>query len=393
MRILYLNADPGVPVLGHKGASVHVRELTRALIRAGAEVVVAAPRVAPEGDVLEADAELTAIAPVLPKSLKESADVRAAMSAQAAEVLVLARKHAVDGIYERLSLFSDAGVRAAAHLGIPHVLEVNAPLREEAARFRTLPHQELAAEVEREVLSATARVLVVSPALADYAVAGGAARASVEVVPNGVAGDVPIATATADGAGEQFTVGFAGSLKPWHGIEVLVAAAEEAATRAPTLRFEIVGDGPLAHLIDDSALPADRLRLLGALPHRATLERIATWDAGLAPYLPLDGFYFSPLKVLEYMAAGVCPVASALGELPELLGEGSRGVLVPAGDADVLAGSLVALAGNPARARALGAAARAHVVAHRGWDANATRILAALSSPAASTPVPSPVRA
>lgn len=383
MRVLYLNADPGIPVLGHKGASVHVRELTRALVRAGAEVVIAAPRVEPEGDVLDADAELAAIGPVLPKSLADPAAVRGAMSAQAAEMLFLARRHAVDGIYERLSLFSAAGVRAAAHFGIPHVLEINAPLREEAARFRTLPHAELAAEVERDVLSATGRVLVVSPALVDYAVAGGASRASIEVVPNGVAADVPT-RAAGEHADGGFTVGFAGSLKPWHGVEVLMAAFERAAAAAPGLRLEVVGHGPLAAALGGSALAADRVTLHGALPHRETLERVATWDAGVAPYLPLDGFYFSPLKVLEYMAAGVCPVASALGELPALLGNGTRGVLVPAGDAQALSAALVELSQDPARARALGAAAREHVIAERGWDVNAERVLAALAAP---TPV------
>jgi glycosyltransferase involved in cell wall biosynthesis len=300
------------------------------------------------------------------------------MSAQADEVLELARAHAVDGIYERLSMFSDAGIRAAADLGVPHVLEVNAPLREEAARFRTLPHAELAAEVERAVLSSTSRVLVVSEPLAAYVTTGGAARAAVEVVPNGVAADVPVATSRDNSP--TFTVGFAGSLKPWHGIEVLVAAAERAAAEAPGLRLEVVGAGPLAHLLEESSLPADRLSLLGALPHRRTLERIATWDAGVAPYLPLEDFYFSPLKVLEYMAAGVCPVASALGELPALLGDGARGVLVPAGDASALAAALVALAGDPGKTHALGAAARDHVLAERSWDSNAARVLEALSA-------------
>src|SRR5216117_2603829 len=43
MKILYLNPDLGIPVLGRKGASVHVRELVAAFGRAGHTVVVAAP--------------------------------------------------------------------------------------------------------------------------------------------------------------------------------------------------------------------------------------------------------------------------------------------------------------------------------------------------------------
>src|SRR3954463_5949419 len=42
MKILYLCPDLGIPVLGHKGASVHVRELATALARQGRQITVAA---------------------------------------------------------------------------------------------------------------------------------------------------------------------------------------------------------------------------------------------------------------------------------------------------------------------------------------------------------------
>ena len=378
MRILYLNADPGVPVLGHKGASVHVRELTRALARRGAEVVVAAPRIAPEGDTLDDAATLAAIAPVLPTRLLDASAVREAMAAQEAQVVALVREQRIDAVYERFSLLSDAGTRAAARAGVPHVLEVNAPLREEALRFRTLPHAELAETVECSVLTATSRVLAVSEPVAAHVIALCADATAVEVLPNGVRTDVPLAVPGADPA--TFTVGFAGSLKPWHGVEVLVEAVARVADVVDGLRVEVAGHGPVAEALATAPLPEGRLRMLGALPHREVLERMATWDVGAAPYLPMEDFYFSPLKVLEYMAARLCTVASALGDLPALLGYGSRGVLVAPGDAADLARALVTLAGDPAGAARRGAAAREHVVEHRGWDVNAERVLDALGA-------------
>src|SRR5882724_11548835 len=42
MNILYLCSDPGIPVLGRKGAAVHVREMVSALGRAGHKVLLAA---------------------------------------------------------------------------------------------------------------------------------------------------------------------------------------------------------------------------------------------------------------------------------------------------------------------------------------------------------------
>ena len=110
------------------------------------------------------------------------------------------------------------------------------------------------------------------------------------------------------------------------------------------------------------------------------------WDIGVAPYPALPRFYFSPLKVAEYMAAGCCPVASDLGDLRELLSDG-RGVLVPAGDAGALAAALCQLASDRAKASAIGARAREHAFAAMSWARNADRILAALrGAPAGALP-------
>ena len=369
MRLLFLSADPGVPVLGHKGASVHVRELVGALHRAGADVHVASPRVAPEGDRLHAPVALHTIGPVLPKAHSDAAALAATVDRQAAEVLELAQALGVEAVYERFSLYSAAGARAAAALGIPHVVEVNAPLREEAARFRTLHHPQAAALLERETLADADRVLAVSAMLARRLVADGVPADVVEVLPNAV--DCARFSPPARDP-ERFIVGFAGSLKPWHGIDVLV----EALAAVPEAHLEVVGGGPCLDSLD--ALPPERVTHLGTLPHDDATAAMGRWDAGVAPYLPLDGFWFSPLKVLEYMAAGCCPVVSDLGDARDVLGDGRRGVLVVPGDPAALAQALRALARDRPLARHLGSAARAWVAEERTWAAVAERVLETL---------------
>ena len=44
MRIAYVTTDPGIPVFGCKGASIHVQEMLRAFIAQGAEIVLISPR-------------------------------------------------------------------------------------------------------------------------------------------------------------------------------------------------------------------------------------------------------------------------------------------------------------------------------------------------------------
>jgi glycosyltransferase involved in cell wall biosynthesis len=376
MRVLYLSSDPGVPVLGHKGASVHVRELASALSGLGAQVAIASPRIEHMGDVLDAPVELLPIPP-LPTKASE-ADLRAALESQSEVVVNLARAFGADAIYERYSLFGVAGIRAAECLGIPHVLEVNAPLRAEATRFRTLPHPGLATDIERTVLHGTDRVLPVSQALGRWLEQEGVEPERIEVVPNAVA---PTRIAERHGRGDdEFVLGFCGSLKPWHGIEVLLEACSIAFAQEPTLRLEVVGTGPLEQLFHSSDLPADRIRPLGALAHADALDRLRDWDVGVAPYLPLEDFYFSPLKVVEYMAVGLCPVASDLGDLPALLDDGGRGLLVPAGDAARLAAAFLELASDRERAAELGHRAREYVLETHTWEKNARIVLDSLSS-------------
>ncbi|TMA98868.1 MAG: glycosyltransferase family 4 protein [Deltaproteobacteria bacterium] len=354
MRLLYVSADPGVPVFGHKGASVHVRELVTALSAEGARVAIASPRICPEGDGLEVSVDLVELPPVIASTHVGEASLHAAIETQADELLRFAEQYKPEAVYERYSLHSRAGASVATTLGVPHFLEVNAPLRDEELRFRSLSHPELAVETEAYAYGSADRIFAVSVALADSLVRGGA---------------------------RNFVVGFAGSLKPWHGIEVMVDAVRRAAADIASLRLEIVGDGPCARALERLRLSRTGYIMHGARPHGETLGILSSWDVGLAPYVAAaPTFYFCPLKVLEYMAAGVCPVASHLGDIPSLLGDGECGFLVPPGDAPALASTLVELAGDRARAAAVGARARSRARASFSWRRNAIRILDSLHS-------------
>jgi glycosyltransferase involved in cell wall biosynthesis len=374
--LLYISADPGIPVLGHKGASVHLRALVGAFARSLATVVVASPRVAQEGERLDVAVELVAIEEVLPLEHEDDRSLHAAVERQAAQVIELARSIEADAIYERYSLFSVAGVRAAARLGLPHVLEVNAPLREEALTYRQLPHPEVAAELEREVFSGTHRILAVSGTLARLLERDGVDPRKLEIVGNAI--EPGLFKAPRNVPPDVFTVGFAGSLKPWHGIEVLIDAVRMASAETPQLRLEVVGDGPARSLLDTADLRPGVLVRYGHLTHAATTRTMTRWDVGAAPYCPHGDFYFSPLKLVEYMAAGVCPVASDLPELRDLLGRGEYGVLVEPGSASALAEALVDLASKPQRAAVIGRRARRHALGSLSWSANARRALDAL---------------
>jgi glycosyltransferase involved in cell wall biosynthesis len=368
MRIACLSTDPGIAYGGTKGASVHLGELTAALAREGADVLLLVARIQPGA----ADPPPGVTVEPLPgpgRGASAAERVSAEPDRQAWLEERLDRFGAA-ALYERLALHSAAGSAAARRLEIPHLVELNAPLLEEATRYRTLGVPEVADLLERSVLRSADLVLAVSGPLARYARARGARR--VAVSPNGVDVDLFVPRAT-PAVGPPSAV-FAGTLRPWHGIETLAEAWRVLGAAAPPLT--VVGDGPGRPLLEEVGA-----RVTGALPHGEVPAVLAGADIGIAPYAADAPPYFCPLKLLEYLAAGLAAVAAAIPGVTELVDERTA-VIVPPGDPDALAAAVASLAADRRRIARLGRAGRALAEQHT-WARRARDVLHEAGAPAA----------
>jgi glycosyltransferase involved in cell wall biosynthesis len=108
------------------------------------------------------------------------------------------------------------------------------------------------------------------------------------------------------------------------------------------------------------------------VPHEEIPELIRMFDVAVAPYAHLGhAFYFSPLKLFEYMACGVPVVGARLGQLVEVIRHGETGLLYDAGDIDDLAGACDRLLRDENLRRHMGAMAAKDVLEHYTWDRNA----------------------
>lgn len=389
MRILYLSADRGIPVRGHKGAAVHVRALTDALVVAGHRVAIFTPRPGPA----EGPAPLAELVccPLPHRETGPGGDGAADAEAEAqvaAGLLVDAAlawlaDHPCDGIYERYSLWSDAGARLKRATGLPLILEVNAPLRQEAARHRSLRDHGLAARIEASQLAAADLVVVVSQPLADYVSAQGADR--VCVLPNAVDPERFHPAVRGGAVRERYglhgrtVVGFAGRMRPWHDGPTLLRAFQRLHTADAAYHLLLVGEmmPELLAAVQETGLER-AVTCTGPVPHGEMPEHLAALDVAVSSHAAAEAgelFYFSPLKLFEYLACGVPTVAAAVGQPGELIRPGHNGYLYPPGDDAALAAAIQRLAADPAHARAMAWNGAALVLQEHTWSQNAARVV------------------
>ncbi|MCA9197632.1 MAG: glycosyltransferase family 4 protein [Planctomycetales bacterium] len=406
MKTLYICADIGIPVLGGKGGAVHVRSMVKALEQLGHQVVLTAPMLtkSPWEIPVEPAGQLLHIPPH--DGVKETALVikeyvsgvdagDTALSGQVRRLLYnqqlikrLIRKfdsHPPDFIYERCSLFSTAGVALAKAIDRPLVVELNAPLANEQAVYRGSSLDALARHAEHWTLQHADVVVTVSHQVRNYAISVGVDAERVHVVPNGV--DIELFHPERNGwdAKQHWglrngpTLGFVGGLKPWHGVESLPKLLADLLPEFPSLQLVIVGEGPYrkelvrqlqAYGVEDHAV------LTGHVTHVQIPHLVRQFDIALAPYPNLSHeFYFSPLKLFEYMACGVPVVAPSLGQIEAVVRHEENGLLYPAEDHQQLSAACRRLLARPDLRQKLGSQAAAEVRNEYTWKRNAERVV------------------
>jgi glycosyltransferase involved in cell wall biosynthesis len=366
------------------GQNVHIEELTAALKRRGHEIVMAEPGGMAEARFGEdAAAEgaglIGRLKRLLPAPVYELLELGYSIPAYW-RLAKACREHRPDVLYERNNLFLLAGAWLAGRRNLPFLLEVNAPLAEERARFGNLSLVGLARRLEHYVWRKADVVLPVTDVLAGYCRAGGVPDGRIKVIPNGInlarfPPSLDGGPARAElGLEGKVVLGFTGFMRAWHGLNAVVDAIAESPSR-DNLHFLIVGDGIARAELEAHAAArgvAGQLTVLGVVQRDRVAHYVAAFDVALQPMVTS---YASPLKAFEYMTLGKAIVAPDQPNIREILAHEQTALLFDPGRPGAFRAAVERLAEDADLRRRLGAAAAQTIAAHDyTWDGNARRV-------------------
>ena len=215
---------------------------------------------------------------------------------------------------------------AASRRKIPLVTYADAPTAYETRRYGRADgrfHPSFLVEaIERWTLGVSQDVVTVSEPAARL-LRRYESRTSIHVVSNGIAPErFPRMSAgqrsearAAMGLTAPLVAGFAGSFKAFHGIDKLRDLILATSSR-DDLQWLLIGDGPERAALKESLAGKANAIFLGFQPPSEVGKFLALIDVAVAPHPQLEGeFYFCPLKILEYMAAGCAVLASHQGDI------------------------------------------------------------------------------
>jgi glycosyltransferase involved in cell wall biosynthesis len=168
-------------------------------------------------------------------------------------------------------------------------------------------------------------------------------------------------------------LGFQGNFKTFQGIDRLRDLMLASARRGDA-QWLLIGDGPERAALQDAVTGRVAATFLGQQPPEAMGRLLSLIDVAVAPHQYVSGiFYLSPLKIIECAAAGCAVVASDQGDIPWLLDDGRAGLVLSDPAIAAWTAAIDRLLDDDPLRRALGRAARRHVLAHFSWRSIAER--------------------
>jgi glycosyltransferase involved in cell wall biosynthesis len=171
---------------------------------------------------------------------------------------------------------------------------------------------------------------------------------------------------------EPNTIGYAGSLIAYEGLDTLVEATARLRVRGMKVKVRIIGEGEargkLENKVQELGL-SEQVQFLGRVSLESSQELLRPCALVCIPRRPFEVcMLVPPIKLVEAMALGKPVVVPDLPVFRDELGDSGGGWFFTSGEADSLAETITTALSNPVGLAEAGKRARKHVLEHRNWS-------------------------
>jgi len=294
-----------------------------------------------------------------------------------------------DVVFERNGLYNSGVAMACKKLNLPYVMFFDADQIAEL-EFMGKPLKGFllwrAGNLLRYNLRAAHRIICVSEISKNHLVKSWVVPSDrIVVLPNAVdiqrfKPDPELGTQTR--ASLELTnyplVVFVGSFYQWHDVVTLLKAFVVVLKTHADARLILVGDGverkKMMELSVDMGLD-HAVQFTGFVSHAEVSRYVIAADVAVLPVPKMrQEMWLSPMKLFEYMASGKAVVASAMGQIKDVIRDSQNGLLVPAGDETALANAINRLIEDASLRAQLGKQAREDAVMMHSWEQYLSRL-------------------
>lgn len=354
-------------LVGRGGDAVQVKALAEALAVLGHEVRLVGPHRLEPYQFETRSGKLRSLLRSLPWWAKDFLELGLNLRALELTRHALRREKFVLA-FHRAGIYDFIGIQIAK--SCPLIAYLDAPFPAERA-FRGEGYFKRLHTWAMRSLGQSARLIVtVSEASKEYYVGLGLPAEKILVMPNGIsekwyhwalqlARERPPLV-----QGPPWTIGFVGSLSPWHRVDLLLEAM--SILKEDRYRLLIVGHGaayPKLRVLAKKLRLEEKVSWLGAIPHDQVVNKIAQFDIAVLPGTLSTG---APIKLFEYAALARPTIAPNLPNLRAWFTEDEILFIKPA-DPQALAEAILFMCEAPEQARLRGLKAQARAAQYT-WE-------------------------
>jgi len=290
-----------------------------------------------------------------------------------------------------------SAVTAARRCGVPCVVLAETPMEYEYSMFFTpfYSYPVLGRWLEGMNIRSASQVICISEILKGYMMRYAVPATRLHVIPNGVDHHLIRPVPPDEDLRHRFglthrrVVGFVGTFQFFGNVDATMEIIEKVCGEMKDVVFLFVGEGEAGKCLRDKGERmglGEHLLFTGAVTHEEVPSFLSVMDVVFASYRGDYLFYGSPMKLLEYMAAGKAVLGTALGQIKELIVDGYNGMLFEWGDNATMYRKLLSLLQDPALRRKLGDNARKTIEENWTWEIQASHIVEVLQKALGAKP-------